>query len=131
MARTQVGKCVIPNENTDMLGIGSPRWPGHVHVGGRMSVFGVTRTSSAPAFLHIRKKLDAPVRFLPTYVVIGSNLSKVTFHAALTVLRNLPTSSLSRLLSLDSDCAADSTCDEAEPVSPAPCCTSVMWDETC
>src|SRR6266581_852473 len=52
-------------------------------------------------------------------------------QAALTVLRNLPTSSLRRLLSLDSDCAAERTCDEADPVSLAPRCTSVMWEETC
>ena len=53
------------------------------------------------------------------------------YQAALTVSRNLPTSSLSRLLSPDSDCAADSTCEEAEPVSLAPRCTSVMLEETC
>src|SRR3981189_17500 len=52
-------------------------------------------------------------------------------YAALTELRTLPTSSLRRLLSPDSDCAADSTCDEADPVSPAPRCTSVMLEETC
>src|SRR6476619_3326004 len=52
-------------------------------------------------------------------------------QAARTELRNLPTSSLRRLLSPDSDCAADSTCEEAEPVSLAPRCTSVMLDETC
>src|SRR6266851_4637659 len=52
-------------------------------------------------------------------------------QAALTVLRNLPTSSLRRLLSLDSDFAAERTCDEAEPVSLAPRCTSVMLEETC
>jgi hypothetical protein len=51
-------------------------------------------------------------------------------QAARTVSRNLPTSSLRRLLSPDSDCAAASTCEEAEPVSPAPRCTSVMLDET-
>ena len=42
------------------------------------------------------------------------------YQAALTELRNLPTSSLRRLLSPDSDCAAESTCDEADPVSLAP-----------
>src|SRR5216684_5523738 len=52
-------------------------------------------------------------------------------QAALTVLRNLPTSSLRRLLSRDRDCAAERTCEEAEPVSPAPRCTSVMLEETC
>src|SRR4030081_1920872 len=53
------------------------------------------------------------------------------YHAALTELRNFPTSSLRRLLSPDSDCAAERTCDEAEPVSLGPRCTSVMLDETC
>ena len=52
-------------------------------------------------------------------------------QAALTELRNLPTSSLSRLLSLDSDCAAESTCEDADPVSLAPRCTSVMLADTC
>src|SRR5882762_6518733 len=52
-------------------------------------------------------------------------------QAARTESRNLPTSSLRRLLSPDSDCAADSTCEEAEPVSLAPRCTSVMLDDTC
>src|SRR6266480_4745560 len=49
-------------------------------------------------------------------------------QAALTELRNLPTSSLRRLLSPDSDCAAERTSDEADPVSPAPRCTSVMFE---
>src|ERR1700738_1944072 len=53
------------------------------------------------------------------------------YQAALTELRNLPTSSLRRLLSPDSDCAAERTCEEADPVSLAPRCTSVMLDETC
>src|SRR3984893_7147108 len=52
-------------------------------------------------------------------------------QAALTVLRNLPTSSLRRLLSLDSDFAAERTCDDADPVSLAPRCTSVMLALTC
>src|SRR5664279_3635769 len=52
-------------------------------------------------------------------------------QAARTECKNFPTSSLSRLLSPDSDCAAESTCDEAEPVSLAPRCTSVMLEETC
>src|SRR5215467_5415402 len=52
-------------------------------------------------------------------------------QAARTELRNLPTSCLRRLESDDSDCAEDSTCEEAEPVSPAPRCTSVMLEETC
>src|SRR3977135_2134441 len=50
---------------------------------------------------------------------------------ALTESRNLPTSSLRRLLSPDSDCAAERTCDEADPVSLAPSCTSVMLELTC
>src|SRR5260370_26588823 len=52
-------------------------------------------------------------------------------QAARTVSRNLPTSSLRRLESDDNDWAAESTCEEAEPVSLAPRCTSVMLDETC
>src|SRR6185369_15349145 len=51
-------------------------------------------------------------------------------QAARTELRNLPTSSLRRFESVESDCAADSTCDDAEPVSLAPRCTSVMLEET-
>src|SRR3954470_10434932 len=51
-------------------------------------------------------------------------------QAARTVSRNLPTSSLRRLLSFDSICAADSTCEEDEPVSLAPRCTSTMLEET-
>ena len=35
-----------------------------------------------------------------------------------------------RLLSLDSDCAADSTCEDADPVSLAPCWTWVMLELT-
>ena len=41
-------------------------------------------------------------------------------QAARTESRNFPTSSLSRLLSPDSDWAAERTCEEAEPVSLAP-----------
>jgi hypothetical protein len=41
-------------------------------------------------------------------------------QAARTLSRNLPTSSLRRLLSDDNVCAAESTCDEADPVSEAP-----------
>src|ERR1700681_4319124 len=52
-------------------------------------------------------------------------------QGALTEWRNLPTSSLRRLLSPDSDFAAERTCEEAEPVSLAPRCTSVMLAETC
>src|SRR5207237_3854824 len=52
-------------------------------------------------------------------------------QAARTESRNLPTSSLRRLLSTDSDCAAERTCAEADPVSLAPRCTSVMFELTC
>ena len=41
-------------------------------------------------------------------------------HADLTVFRNLPTSSFNRLLSLDSDRAAENTWLDADPVSVAP-----------
>src|SRR5450631_3064422 len=51
-------------------------------------------------------------------------------QAVRTLFRNFPTSSLSRLLSPDSDCAAESTCEEADPVSLAPRCTSVTLDDT-
>jgi hypothetical protein len=44
---------------------------------------------------------------------------------------NLPTSTLRRFESLDSDSAANRTCEEADPVSAAPCCTSVTLEETC
>src|SRR5450631_2623891 len=47
-------------------------------------------------------------------------------QAARTVLRNLPTSSFRRFESCDSDFAADSTCEEAEPVSEEPRFTSLM-----
>src|SRR5450759_5259858 len=52
-------------------------------------------------------------------------------QAALTESRNFPTSSLRWLQSPDSDCAARRTCDEAESVSLAPRCTSVMLELTC
>src|SRR5262245_15469550 len=58
-------------------------------------------------------------------------LLKRQLYAARTVSRNLSTSSLSRLLSLDRDCAEDSTCTEAAPVSPAPRFTSVILAATC
>src|SRR3981081_3433829 len=58
-------------------------------------------------------------------------LTRRAFHAARTELRNLPTSRLSRLLSPDSDFAAENTCEDADPVSLAPRCTSVMLEETC
>ena len=52
-------------------------------------------------------------------------------QAARTLVRNLLTSFFSRPESFDSICAADSTCEEAVPVSVAPRCTSVMLEETC
>src|SRR3954471_21000073 len=52
-------------------------------------------------------------------------------QAARTESRNFETSSFKRLLSPDSICAANSTCAEAEPVSPAPRWTSVTLRETC
>src|SRR5207237_8538802 len=61
----------------------------------------------------------------------GFWLLSTACQAARTELRNLPTSSLRRLLSPDSDCAADNTCEDAEPVSEAPRCTSVMLADTC
>ena len=52
-------------------------------------------------------------------------------YAARTEARNLPTSCLRRLLSPDSDCAASSTCEDADPVSLAPRCTAPILDDTC
>jgi hypothetical protein len=52
-------------------------------------------------------------------------------HAARAVSKKLPTSSLRRLLSRESDCDDASTCDEAVPVSLAPRCTSVILEATC
>ncbi len=51
-------------------------------------------------------------------------------QAARTVSRNWLTPAFDRLLSDDSACAADNTSDEAEPVSLAPPCTSMMLDQT-
>ena len=59
------------------------------------------------------------------------NGSRTVRQAARTESRNFATSTLRRLLSPDSICAAESTCVEADPVSPAPRCTSVMFAETC
>src|ERR1044072_7801224 len=58
-------------------------------------------------------------------------LDRCLDYAARTELRNFETSALRRLLSPESICADDSTCEDAEPVSVAPRCTSVMLDETC
>src|SRR6186713_404775 len=51
-------------------------------------------------------------------------------QAAWTEFRNLATSCFRRLLSEDSERAAESTCEEAEPVSDAPRCTSPILVET-
>src|ERR1700761_9622951 len=61
----------------------------------------------------------------------GPGLAKQRSQAARTEVRNLLTSALRRLESPDSICAAERTCDEADPVSPAPRCTSVMLADTC
>jgi hypothetical protein len=64
----------------------------------------------------------------PLFRIMQHALRSSRRQAAPTELRNLPTSSLRWLLSPDSDCAAERTCDEADPVSLAPCCTSAMSD---
>src|SRR5579864_2446273 len=52
-------------------------------------------------------------------------------QAARTEVRNFDTSARSRPESVESVCAAESTCEEAEPVSAAPRCTSAMLEDTC
>lgn len=52
-------------------------------------------------------------------------------HATRTEVRKLLTSVLRRPLSSESVRAADSTCDEADPVSLAPRCTSAILADTC
>jgi len=52
-------------------------------------------------------------------------------RAVRTVFRNLRTSVMNWLLSLESDCADENTCVEAEPVSPALWFTSVMLVANC
>src|SRR5437763_12468065 len=89
---------------------------------------------TAPSLLPIRLSLimlvNCPCSELLEYFDgwIGSHEG---YQAARTELRNLSTSTLRRLLSPDSDCAAERTWVEAEPVSEAPRCTSVMLEETC
>src|ERR1700761_6857405 len=61
----------------------------------------------------------------------GPGLAKQRSQAARTEVRNLLTSALRRLESPDSICAAERTCDEADPVSLAPRCTSPTLDDTC
>ena len=78
-------------------------------------------------------------RFLPvnfslsryTGFLIKMSSARPAPQAARTEFKNLPTSSLRRLESVDSDCAEESTCEDAEPVSLAPRCTSVMLEDTC
>src|SRR5450759_5748073 len=53
------------------------------------------------------------------------------FYAARTVARNLTISAFRRLFSFDSNCADESTWEDAEPVSPAPRLTSAMLVATC
>src|SRR3954467_6827179 len=55
---------------------------------------------------------------------------RVLAYGARSVVRNFSTSSLRRLLSPDIDCAEDSICAEAEPVSEAPRLTSEMFAAT-
>src|SRR5579859_5933680 len=52
-------------------------------------------------------------------------------YAARTVARNLATSAFSRLFSLESICADESTWEDAEPVSAAPRLTSAILVATC
>src|SRR5260370_41169697 len=47
-------------------------------------------------------------------------------YAARTVARNFTTSAFRRLFSLESNCADESTWEDAEPVSPAPRLTAAM-----
>src|SRR5690242_14641883 len=75
----------------------------------------------------LRKWLRRPAEWRPPKL---SSFARTQPQAARTVSRNLATSAFRRLLSPDSICAADSTCEEAEPVSPAPRSTSAMLAET-
>src|SRR5882672_9140634 len=78
-------------------------------------------------------KRDAGRRSAPDPIQAGRDQPSMmeARQAARTEVRNLETSARRRPLSPDSDFAADSTCEEAEPVSVAPRCTSVMLDDTC
>ena len=78
-----------------------------------------------PVTLSILARRPAERGPLLTLSLMGSR------QAARTESRNFATSTLRRLLSPDSICAADSTCEEADPVSPAPRWTSVIFAETC
>src|SRR5262245_44180902 len=61
---------------------------------------------------------DLPVR--PAPLITQTMSADADGYAARTVFRNLSTCSVRRMPSPESDCAADRTCDEAEPVSLAP-----------
>src|SRR5258706_11224516 len=56
----------------------------------------------------------------------GKDYQLERFYAARTVARNLTTSAFRRLLSFESNCADESTWEDAVPVSPAPRLTSAM-----
>src|SRR3984893_5256776 len=58
-------------------------------------------------------------------------MTRIIIYAARTEFMNFATSCFSRLLSVDSDCAADSTCEEAPPASDAPRWTSAILASTC
>src|SRR5690348_4017 len=103
-----------------------------------VSVFGVSHNchtrQALPAHdgvrgaeYRLRKWLRRPTEWRPPKL---SSFARTRPQAARTVSRNLATSAFRRLLSPDSICAADSTCEEAEPVSPAPRSTSAMLAET-
>src|SRR5947209_8096406 len=80
--------------------------------------------------LQIKVKFQAPYKYGKSRELARAQCIEPC-QAALTEWRNLPTSSLRRLLSTDSDWAAESTCAEADPASLAPRCTSVMFELTC
>src|ERR1700680_1919553 len=67
----------------------------------------------------------------PTALAFGRYDEDHLLHAARTEFMNFATSCFSRLLSVDSDCAADSTCEEAPPASDAPRWTSAILASTC
>src|SRR5947209_9552616 len=82
------------------------------------------RQCSGTTSVYLRSRLVTAA----TLVVMGPRLrgDNAAGYAARTVARNLLTSAFSRLFSLDNSCAEDSTCEEAEPVSPAPRLTSAI-----
>ena len=56
---------------------------------------------------------------IPAGIGFPDSFDAVRAHAERTELKNFLTSTLRRLDSLDSDCAAERTCDDADPVSAA------------